>query len=285
MRSSLPVPLHDGDRETCKREKMAVIVIVSYLPSTAVPGLAQHVLELSLKNIEMFWPAGEVDVIIADNNAADPGSQKLLQSVIQRNLSSAYSKNVRIIPNHDAANGWRYIFGALRMLVRELGWELCIPYDYMTLLHHTSALLKPLRFPGPGEAGAFEYRPFLFFDLQFFGVRQREYSEKVAASAGITIGQHCQEATFGPAWVSSRSCLQKWIRGHVFDEIAVDKHVGAAAELLTGILGSELCGSCRQSYDGNVFDYPNFMGPNYIASAAELGPGRVFLKLWGANDR
>jgi hypothetical protein len=65
--------------------------------------------------------------------------------------------------------------------------------------------------------------------------------------------------------------------------MAPDKHIGAAAERLAGILGAELCGSCGQSYDGHFSKYPNVMGPNYIASAAELGPDRVFLKYWGAN--
>ena len=149
-----------------------MIVIVSFLPRSGASGLALYTLELSLANIERFWPAGDVDVIIVDNNAAESGSDQLLRGIVQRNMSATFAAtNVRIIANHDAETGRRYIFGALYTLFRELGWAACIPYEYMTLLHHSSALLRPLSFPSAGTADAFEFRPFLYFDLFFDGPR------------------------------------------------------------------------------------------------------------------
>jgi hypothetical protein len=280
-----------GGAAECAVRARAAIVIVSYMPTDLRGEAARVVFERNIANIARFWPSrGEAEVFVADNNAADPESGNLLNAAVRhalgvKNKVEANARlRVHIIPNNDAAGGWRYVWGGIRAIMRAEGWLRCVPFSHVVVLHHTMALLRPLEFPAAGA----EFRAFLdFYPIHFdtaFGP-QRDWVLESAAAAGVnaSVGLEC-DGVFGPAWVMSRGCLKRWLQRGVFERQVSTKGIGMGCERLAGILGATLCGSCRgNSVDGDMMLYPQPFRTNYVASDEELGD-RTLLKMWGKGD-
>jgi len=159
-----------------------------------------------------------------------------------------------------------------------------MPFNHVVVLHHKMALLRPLEFPATGT----EFRAFLdFYPIHFdtaFGP-QREWVLESAAAAGVkaSAGLGC-DGVFGPAWVSTRGCFQRWLQRGVFERQVSIKGIGMGCQRLAGILAATLCGGCRgHSIDGDMSLYPQAFRKNYVASDTELG-GRTLLTVWGKAD-
>ena len=284
-----------GSSGACAARARAAIVIVSYVPVGAAGEAGLAVFERSVASIARFWPAHEVEVFVADNNAADAGSGALLRSAVRRALGAASDEEaeaalrVHIVPNGDAAGGWRYVWGGVRAVVRSEGWRACVPFDYIVVLHHTMALLRPLAFPTDGGGAATEpFRAFLHFHPIHFDTAygpQREWVLEAAAAAGVNGSEYLScDGVFGPAWAMSRACLGHWLQQDVFERRVETKGFGMGCERLAGILAAALCGSCHgHSVDGDVELYPSLHRANFIASAEALG-NRTLLKMWGKAD-
>ena len=281
-----------GGGGECAVRARAAFVIVSYVPAGAAGEAGLAVFERSVAAIARFWPAHEVEVFVADNNAADAGSGALLRAAVRHALGAANDKEadaalrVRVVPNGDAASGWRYVWGGVRAVVRAEGWRACVPFDFVVVLHHTMALLRPLAFPADADAAPF--RAFLhFFPIHFdtaYGP-QREWVMEAAAAAGVNASEHLAcDGVFGPAWAMSRGCLRRWLQRDVFERRVETKGFGMGCERLAGVLAAGLCESCRgHSIDGDMERYPGTFRTNYVASAGELG-NRTLLKMWGKAD-
>lgn len=216
-----------GSGGACAARTRAAIVIVSYVPVGAAGEARLAVFVRSVASIARFWPAHEVEVFVADNNAADAGSGALLRAAVRRALGAATDEEadaalrLRIVPNSDAAGGWRYVWGGVRSVVRAEGWRACVPFEYVVVLHHTMALLRPLAFPIDGGGAATE--PFCTFlhSTRFISTRHTARSASGflrprRRRALMAQSIYCAMASLGPpgpcrapAWDAgcSKTCL------------------------------------------------------------------------------
>ena len=93
--------------------------------------------------------------------------------------------------------------------------------------------------------------------------------------------------TFGPGWLMSGSCFDRFMSSNVFNLYVTSKAEQCATERLPGTIANVLCGvPCYDektaSVDGWFKDYPNVM-VSTSSDPSNLESSRYFLKKWGSR--
>jgi hypothetical protein len=287
----------------CEIQRSAAIVIISYQPSSRPP---LPVFVRGLQNIAHFWPqpSTSVDVFAADNNAEDPGSADLLRNASFNVFGNA--QTLKIVPNKGLANGYRFVYGALRSVIFSEGWLQCFPYHYLVVMHSAMALLVKLPFDPPNNATGvfgFNFRPFMTFSLRNYdwgsdlvphdwGEDLGTYVWRSVEDAGISFVDGREKSlldvdgVFGLSFVMSRTCLASLLQRRLIVDFpkVKTKEQDIRNEVLTGVLAHTLCGWRGDSFDGTIDRYMEECtggGEGCAHMSEEKLRGRTIMKVWG----
>jgi len=276
----------------CAALKSAAIVIVSYQPSTRPP---LPVFERGLRNVAQFWPfpSNDVDVFIADNSDGDPGSAALLRNASRRAFGD--SAALKIVQNKGLHEGYRYVYGGLRAVIRKERWHACFPYHYLVAYSSATALLKKLQFEPPTAGGQFrnDFLPFMNFSNAGYewGSSSGQWIARQVEAAGVSFNESGRSVfgatgVFADSFVMSRTCLEAWLKRRIFlDSPRVEtKNHDMSTEALSGILASVLCGWTGASFDGPLVLYMadcRGAGEGCVNMSDAALEGRTIMKVWG----